>query len=115
MRLKERNQKELIKVKVQTIPVEILVRIQTMCLEFQSIQNRIKTLLIRKVIDLLKTPKLLENQILWRRNRTLSINRIKTLSWTKMNPKQTKQNEIDLNNQINDPKSFETLLISKEV
>lgn len=115
MRLKERNQKELIKVKVQTIPVEILVRIQTMCLEFQSTQNRIKTLLIRKVIDLLKTPKLLENQILWRRNKTLSINRIKTLSWTKMNPKQTRQNEIDLNNQISDPKSFETLLISKEV
>ena len=62
--LNERNQKGRIKVKVLIIQVGKLVRIQIMFLEFQSIQGKIKSLEIKRVTDLLKTLKLLENRIL---------------------------------------------------
>jgi len=62
--LNERNLKGRIKVKVLIIQVGTLVRIQIMFLEFQSIQDKIRSLVIRRVTDLLKTLKLLENLIL---------------------------------------------------
>ena len=62
--LNERNLKGRIKVKVPIIQVGISVRTQIMFLVFQSIQGKIKSLEIKRVTDLLKTLKLLENRIL---------------------------------------------------
>ena len=62
--LNERNLKGRIKVKVPIIQVGTSVRTQIMFLEFQSIQGKIKSLEIKRVTDLLKTLKLLENRIL---------------------------------------------------
>ena len=62
--LNERNLKGRIKVKVPIIQVGTSVRTQIMFLEFQSIQGKIKSLEIKRVTDLLKTLKHLENQIL---------------------------------------------------
>ena len=62
--LNERNLKGRIKVKVPIIQVGISVRTQIMFLVFQSIQGKIKSLEIKRVTDLLKTLKHLENQIL---------------------------------------------------